>query len=139
MADIPQRIQLSRAKGWRMPANTVNVARPGIWGNPYQVWRNETAEGFEWLVTRVSCHWPVPNKAAGVTLAVEKYREFIVQELAKEIYPPHIVLHPLRGKNLACWCKPGTPCHADVLLELANAPIAAATPPQDQQEGASNG
>lgn len=26
----------------------------------------------------------------------------------------------LRGKNLACWCPPGVPCHADVLLELAN-------------------
>ena len=29
-------------------------------------------------------------------------------------------LSPLRGKNLACWCKPAEPCHADVLLELAN-------------------
>jgi hypothetical protein len=26
----------------------------------------------------------------------------------------------LRGHNLACWCRPGTPCHADVLIELAN-------------------
>jgi hypothetical protein len=26
----------------------------------------------------------------------------------------------LRGKNLACWCKPDESCHADVLLELAN-------------------
>jgi hypothetical protein len=26
----------------------------------------------------------------------------------------------LRGKNLACWCKPGAPCHADTLLEMAN-------------------
>ena len=26
----------------------------------------------------------------------------------------------LRGKNLACWCKPGACCHADVLLEIAN-------------------
>jgi hypothetical protein len=26
----------------------------------------------------------------------------------------------LAGKNLACWCKPGEPCHADVLLDLAN-------------------
>ena len=26
----------------------------------------------------------------------------------------------LAGYNLACWCKPGTPCHADVLVELAN-------------------
>jgi hypothetical protein len=29
-------------------------------------------------------------------------------------------LPELRGKNLACWCKPGSPCHADVLLDLAN-------------------
>jgi hypothetical protein len=26
----------------------------------------------------------------------------------------------LRGHNVACWCKPGEPCHADVLLEHAN-------------------
>jgi len=26
----------------------------------------------------------------------------------------------LRGKNLACWCPIGEPCHADVLLEIAN-------------------
>jgi hypothetical protein len=31
------------------------------------------------------------------------------------------IMRELRGKNLACWCKPGEPCHADVLLELANA------------------
>lgn len=27
----------------------------------------------------------------------------------------------LRGKNLACWCALDQPCHADVLLEVANA------------------
>jgi hypothetical protein len=27
----------------------------------------------------------------------------------------------LGGKNLACWCPIDQPCHADVLLELANA------------------
>ena len=26
----------------------------------------------------------------------------------------------LSGKNLSCWCKIGEPCHADVLLKLAN-------------------
>ena len=26
----------------------------------------------------------------------------------------------LRGRNLACWCKQGEPCHADVLLRVAN-------------------
>ncbi len=32
----------------------------------------------------------------------------------------HTDLHELRGKNLACWCPLDQPCHADVLLELAN-------------------
>jgi hypothetical protein len=26
----------------------------------------------------------------------------------------------LRGKNLACWCRTDAPCHADVLLQVAN-------------------
>ena len=34
----------------------------------------------------------------------------------------HKALPELRGKDLACWCKEGEPCHADVLLELANPP-----------------
>ena len=29
-------------------------------------------------------------------------------------------LTKLRGKNLACWCSKGEPCHGDVLLALAN-------------------
>jgi len=29
-------------------------------------------------------------------------------------------LSPLLGRNLACWCRPSEPCHADVLLDLAN-------------------
>jgi len=26
----------------------------------------------------------------------------------------------LEGKNLACWCKVGQPCHGDVLLHVAS-------------------
>lgn len=37
-------------------------------------------------------------------------------------------LSPLAGRDLACWCKPGSPCHADILLQLAN-PSATTTPP----------
>lgn len=33
----PLRIQISRKKGWRMPPNTVKVARPGPFGNPFTV------------------------------------------------------------------------------------------------------
>lgn len=32
------------------------------------------------------------------------------------------VRRELAGRDLACWCKPGDPCHADVLLEIANTP-----------------
>lgn len=35
--------------------------------------------------------------------------------------PPRPDLGPLRGHDLACWCPLDQPCHADVLLELANA------------------
>ena len=118
---MPERIQLSRAKGWRMPENTVKVSRPGRWGNPYYV-----------------------NKAVGVEQCIALYRNTVqgfwspstVENLnddwagwAHRMHTDWIKSHPmgmhgliceLRGKNLACWCKLGEPCHADVLLELAN-------------------
>ncbi|CAN5648822.1 DUF4326 domain-containing protein [soil metagenome] len=112
---MPERIQLSRAKGWRMPENTVNVSRPGKWGNPHRVWR----DGGQWLVTSRGCsHQPVANQTEGIALAVAKFRADCLQALP--FYGSATALLELRGKNLACWCKPGTPCHADVLLEVAN-------------------
>lgn len=85
-----------------MPENTVSVCRPGPWGNPYIA--SECAGGAadavelfdEWLD---GC-WPNTEPAR---------RDWILRNL-----------HLLSGKNLACFCKPGTPCHADVLIRLAN-------------------
>lgn len=92
----PIRVQLSRKKGWRMPPNTVKVTRPGKWGNPFDVPRCGTAaecvEQYRKMVD--GNRWTHPNR-----------RE--IQE-------------QLRGKNLACFCKLDAPCHADVLLEIAN-------------------
>jgi hypothetical protein len=87
----PVRIQRQRTKGWKLPENTVNVARPGRWGNPFKVHASRTAEE---AVRLFRCEMP------------EETREAARRELA--------------GKNLACWCKPGEPCHGDVLLEIAN-------------------
>lgn len=91
-SDMPRRIQLRRTAGWRKPDNTVVVARPGRWGNPfddaetYRLWLNGWISGPQ-----------LPNR------------------------PGHDVIRAeLRGKNLACWCAPGGACHADVLLEIAN-------------------
>jgi len=114
MQDEPHRVQLSRAKGWKLPENTVSVARgPGrIFGNPFTVKdaieiaqvRPAKAQAFvvecfdRWLRGDRS-NWLGPESDAAAALILERMPE-------------------LRGKNLACWCKPGTPCHADVLLEI---------------------
>jgi hypothetical protein len=91
---MPERIQLKRTKGWRMPANTVKVDRTSkTWGNPFKVCEHTTA--------------------AESVMLYQRYidQSEILQALAR---------HELAGKNLACWCKPGTPCHADVLIKVAN-------------------
>lgn len=121
---MPIRVQRKRAKGWRMPENTLYVGRPGKWGNPFVV--GEKYENGAWM----ACMFPVYNEF------IEKYRTGIVPkspEEAIELYKTHMAtkiktwpdamrkeLESLRGKNLACWCKIGQPCHADVLLEIAN-------------------
>jgi hypothetical protein len=102
----PVRIQLSRAKGWRMPPDTVKVDRSTRWGNPFRVGdrvhRGPSYSGRDEVV-RDAAH------------AVRLFRAWLWTQARSDSLVPL-----LRGKNLACWCKPGEPCHADVLLELAN-------------------
>lgn len=103
----PRRVQLRRAKGYRMPENTVKVDRTTKWGNPIKV---GTFKGYT------------------AAEAVRDYRRWMLRDLCVRSFenaygtPPTLaeVRSALRGKNLACWCTPGQPCHADVLLELAN-------------------
>ncbi len=100
----PKRIQLSRRKGWRMPANTVKIDRTTKWGNPFVIGKDGTrAECIE-LYKRF-----VAGNAATKRKDVLASRELVASS-AQE----------LRGKNLACWCPMDEPCHADVLLKLAN-------------------
>lgn len=100
---MPKRIQLSRRKGWRMPENTVKVSRPTVFGNPFKITDDrgprEVVMAFRtWLLVQ-GCDAGIAYEKAAILSA----------------------LPSLRGKDLACWCKPGEPCHADVLIELANA------------------
>lgn len=121
MADKPQRIQLSRAKGWKMPPNTVKVDRTSRWGNPFRVedlGRDLAVKMFE---NTMHGFW-VPSLLDAFT--DEKVRTAYKAhcEFRKRLH--HQTMHRVRmdlgGKNLACWCKLGEPCHADVLLKLAN-------------------
>ena len=94
----PQRIQRKRIKGWKAPPGTVNVTRPGKYGNPYinnKIYPQGPVDMFKWRMAHMKKDHPT------------EYEAYIA---------------PLRGKNLMCWCVVGAPCHGDVLIELAMEP-----------------
>lgn len=98
-----RRIRLSRRRGWRLPPGATSVARPGRFGNPFRVDGQRTpAEAVaafrHWLATP-DCPPPLDARRQRLLSA----------------------LPSLRGRDLACWCALDAPCHADVLLGLANA------------------
>lgn len=105
MAAKPVRVQLSRARGWKMPANTVKVDRTTKWGNPFKVGVYGTAQecvtAFNILLAgaiELGCDHPdIANQRAYHAVFLAYWRELV-------------------GKNLACWCRKGQPCHADSLL-----------------------
>jgi len=115
-----QRIQLRRAKGWRKPAEAVVVARPTKWGNPYRAIRGtmygppRSIEGGD--LVAYSTHGPA---AGAVLAAVEAYERDIDCSIRSKL-TTEAIRQELRGKDLACWCPLDQPCHADVLLEIAN-------------------
>ena len=113
---MPKRIQLRRTKGWRLPPNTVVVSRPSKWGNPYRV----GAQFFDRLGEED--HTITREKA------VELFRRMCDWRTGTSPDAPRAA-EELRGKDLACWCPledengNRVPCHADVLLEWANAEV----------------
>jgi hypothetical protein len=114
---MPQRIQRQRTKGWRMPAGAVYVGRPTNFGNPWKAGGPVDFGGHHPVGTEV---W-FGRKAGDTVLdpadAVALYRLWL-HDCAQRGVPHPIAA--LRGRDLVCWCPPGQPCHADVLLELAN-------------------
>lgn len=100
---MPERVQFRRTKGWRKPEGVVYVGRPTIYGNPYHVDH----------VDRRS-----PTRARQHQRAVDSYRTWLAAHPALLAE----MVENLRGRDLGCWCPIDLPCHADVLLELVNAP-----------------
>jgi hypothetical protein len=105
---VPKRIQRKRTAGWRMPKGAVYVGRPSRWGNPWK-----PGPGY--------CSHPDCGPGSHPPLTAEQvvavFRTWLLEMLRVD---PQF-LAPLRGKDLACWCPVDQPCHADVLLEVANA------------------
>ena len=99
----PKRLQRKRVRGWRMPRGAVYVGRPTKWGNPFRI-----GEPFPY-----SHSAPLTRQES-----VEVFRSYLTNGLLGIRIED--VQQELRGKDLVCWCPLGLPCHADVLLEIAN-------------------
>lgn len=95
----PMRIQRRRTRGWRMPDGAVYVGRlpNGLagWGNPFLVTETQTAAE-----------------------AVASFGRALTEGRLQ--YSTAKVRRELQGKDLVCWCPLDRPCHADVLLAIAN-------------------
>lgn len=125
----PVRLRLSRRKGFDLQAlsratnglEAVKVDRTTKWGNPFVVHHPGS-----------SCEKPMTPK-----MAVASFKAMLAKQgswspiplpwpkgkIPRDWTEAADVVRELRGKNLACWCALDAPCHADVLLELANAPV----------------
>lgn len=113
-----------------MPEGAIYVGRPSKWGNPFEVYkcpccghwdaRDENGTGYlvdHGVAKRFRVH-PEDHQFAARE-AVELFRALY---LGGRLIAERSVegLAELRGRDLACWCPLDQPCHADVLLEIAN-------------------
>jgi hypothetical protein len=120
----PIRIQRKRTRGWRMPENTVAVDRTTGFGNPFPIEKGKSTSMGQtedvWIVGTWTGPglWFCKTAEEAQSLSVRAYEGWLnlpaqsaLRERATQI---------LHGRNLMCWCRLDQPCHADVLLELAN-------------------
>lgn len=120
----PIRIQRKRTKGFNLQAQSpdgrpvVSVCRPGKWGNEFRIAHHD---GAHWVLDSDDNYWgsetgyDTHDEAAAYAV-----RLFANGWLEGKVHSGKLDLTELRGKHLACFCEPGAPCHADVLLRWAN-------------------
>ena len=83
-----------------IPPNAVYVGRPGKWGNPYRIGAPYPGDDTIEMSREVTID---------LYKAYINFHSHLIEEAKKE----------LKCKDLVCWCAP-LPCHADVLLKIAN-------------------
>jgi hypothetical protein len=119
----PKRIQRKRTRGWSSPHGAIYVGRPTRWGNPFG-----HAQRFAGLESSLRCYrmavegiWD-PNELKDMPdgpfqIACKEFAEFTKRF---QYGATNTARAELRGKDLICWCRLDQPCHADILLEIAN-------------------
>lgn len=86
------------------PMDAVYVGRPSKWGNPWSHLPSARSDTI-----------PVATREE----AIQKFRDTVMQDDTFWSVRRHEIRLALKGKDLVCWCAP-KPCHADILLEIAN-------------------
>ncbi|MEU6016905.1 DUF4326 domain-containing protein [Streptomyces sp. NPDC047515] len=118
---MPTRIQRRRTRGWRAPEGAIYVGRPTLYGNPFQI----AHVGKDWLVF-VDAAIGVTGRIVATVSSEREARQAAVDEFRAMLRTPgggeqaDFFAANLHGRDLMCWCPAGMPCHADVLLALAN-------------------
>ena len=120
LAVCPVRVQRKRTKGYKMPPNTKSVTRPGKFGNPYKIGMHNVWDIKDLKTGKSLKNYLIEkngeNKYHDVEDVLLAYRQKISASQAMQ----RLIKHYLKGKNLACFCPLDKPCHADILLEVAN-------------------
>ena len=121
---------MSRQHPWRADnPDAVVVARPSKWGNPFaaRIPHGEVLQGRETRAVLVEQYrrWLVDGASTDKAVASLPLRtpqgDVWVASMPLVSRPTlREIRAALAGKDLACWCPTSQPCHADVLLELAN-------------------
>lgn len=113
----PKRIQRKRTKGYKTPPNTIYVGRPSKYGNPFRVVK--LSDGYWSVKTNYKdlFNTLIENCRPAYKTQIEAQYDAVK---CFEIINNKKDYSELKGKNLSCFCKNGTPCHADVILKLAN-------------------
>lgn len=114
----PKRVQMTRQRPWRAEhPDAVIVARPSKWGNCFRV------DGKRIVNREGSELWhSFPTVEAAIVHVVAAFRYQIFAHPNVTGFTADEVRQELAGRDLACWCPLDQPCHADVLLEIANEP-----------------
>ena len=136
----PVRVQRKRTKGWKTPLCSCGCGKPARyvgrgtrWGNPWR-WSGGTDYALPWPTVRAA--WPGVVKTApladcvlyvsssdptaGRYQAIDHFMTLCAVSARDHAAKFSAWLDPLRGHDLACYCPPDLPCHADVLIDLAN-------------------
>lgn len=126
----PHRVQMSRQRPWRTEhPDAVIVDRRTKWGNPFRVYRCPCCG--HWDVRDNNDVTYVIDHAVARTVTPDRNGQRYATRKAVELFwldfewgagriDELAVRAELAGLDLACWCPLDQPCHADVLLEIAN-------------------